>query len=147
MGFDVSATHTVFFIAAIILAAGTIGVFNQSVQKFTGDVASKSDGLSRELTAEVRVVNDPARVPNNPVILYVLNTGTSTLAPTETIVVVDGQVHTALSFDVLGTSEDIIWRNGQVLMITLDGANLANGDHRVKVIGQFGAADTIRFSI
>ena len=131
MGFGTSASQIVFFIAAIVVSVGVVGSFNTSVSELTGDVHARGDLLANELATDVRIVNDPGEMPNDPVVLYVLNTGTRTLVPNETVVLIDGAVHSAVVFDVLDTSSDS-WRAGQVLEITLTGSNLAAGDHRAR---------------
>ena len=147
MGVDISATHTLFFIAAVVLAVGTVGVFNQSVQKFNGEVGTRSTGLADELSTDVRIINDPAEITTSPVTVYVMNTGSSTLSPGESIVLLDGAPHTDLAFDVIADDDDVEWAPGQVLQITLTGSNLGNGDHRLKVVVQHGVADILRFTI
>lgn len=147
MGFGTSATQIVFFIAAIVVSVGIVGAFNTSISKINGNVQARGETLSDELTTDIRIINDAGEMPNNPLVLYVLNTGTHSLAPSETIVLLDGQAHTSLAFDVLDSADDEIWRQGQVLEVTLTGSNLASGDHRAKVIVGHGVADTLRFNI
>lgn len=147
MGFGTSATQMVFFIAAIVIAVGVIGSFNTSVSKLSGNVQARSEALSNELTTDIRIVNDAGDMPNTPLVIYILNTGTRTLDPTGTVILLDGQAHTDLAFDVLENAEDTTWRQGEVLQITLTGSALASGDHRVKAIAGQGIADTIRFNI
>lgn len=146
MGFEISATHTIFFIAAVVIAAGTVGVLNQSVQKFTGEFSTRSGGLVDELATDIRIINDAGNVPNDPVRIYVLNTGSKSIAPEETIVLLNGQPYTDLAYDVV-EEVDEVWRSGQVLEITMNGANLGGGDHRIKVVVERGVGDTIRFAI
>ncbi|MBW3583967.1 MAG: hypothetical protein KY455_12810 [Euryarchaeota archaeon] len=146
MGMESGATHAVFFIAALVLAGAVVATFNDSIQRFSGEIDDRGRQFSDELTTDIAIVNDVGSMPNNPVVLYVLNTGSRPLAPNETIVFIDGSVDIDLSFDVLETSEDT-WRTGQVLKITMNGQNLASGDHRIKVSVIHGVSDTIRFNI
>lgn len=144
MGFDVSATHTVFFITAVVVAVGVAGGLQQSASKLAGGINEHGEALHEELTSAIRIINDAADVPDDPVVLYVLNTGSRTLTPSETVVMIDGVPQNNPSFDVLGTaSED--WRPGDVVEITLPGTNLNAGDHRAKVIAEYGAEHTLRF--
>lgn len=146
MGFGTSATQSIFFIAAVVVSVGVVGAFETNVSRFAGDIDERSDAVSAELSTDVRIINDPGDMPNNPVVLYVMNIGTKSLAPNSTVVLIDGAAKTTLAFDVLETAEDI-WRTGDVLKITVTGENLASGDHRIKVIVGHGVADSIRFNI
>lgn len=146
MGFGTSATQLVFFIAAMVVAAGVVGAFSTSVSKLNGGIHTRSESLNDELTTDIRIVNDPGDMPNDPLVIYVLNTGSRTLDPEESLLLLDGAAHTDLAFDVLESSSDS-WRAGEVLKITATGSDLASGDHRVKVIVAHGVADTLRFSI
>lgn len=146
MGFGNSASHTIFFIAAIVISVGVVGAFQTNVSKFSGDINSRSETVSNELTTDIRIINDAGDMPNNPLVLYVMNSGTRSLDPNQTVVLVNGQAHTNLAFDVLETSEDVV-RSGYVLQVTVTGLNLASGDHRAKVIVGHGVADTLRFHI
>ena len=146
MGFGVSGSHTVMFIAAIVVAVGVVATMQTSVTRLSGGMDARGDALTRELTTDIRIVNDPGDMPDNPLVLYVLNTGTSSLEPTETIVLVDGAVRTDLAFDVLDTTDETL-RAGQVLKVTVNNEDLASGDHRVKVIVEHGVSDTLRFNI
>ncbi len=146
MGFETSATHIVFFIAAVVLAGAVVGTLSTQIGKFQNDIQDRGELLSDELSTDIRIINDAANVPNNPIVLYVLNTGERPLNPNSTVVFVDGQPYTSLTFDVLETSEDV-WRAGQVLEITVTGLNLGAGDHRAKVSVAHGVSDSFRFRI
>lgn len=146
MGFETSATHIVFFIAAVVLAGAVVGTLSSQIGEFQGDINSRGNLLSDELSTDIRVINDAGNVPNGPLILYVLNTGERPLNPNSTIVFVDGQPYTTLGFDVLETSEDT-WRTGRVLEITVTGLTVSAGDHRAKVSVSHGVSDTLRFRI
>lgn len=146
MGFGNSASHIVFFIAAVVVAAGVVGAFSTNVSKLTGHVNARSDALNDELSTDIRIINDPGEMPNGPLVLYVLNTGSRSLDPNSTVVLLNGEAKTTFAFDVLESTEDV-WRHGQVLQITLTGTNLPAGDHRVKVVVDNGVSDTLRFNI
>lgn len=146
MGFGTSATQMVFFIAAIVVAAGVVGAFSTSVSKLNGGIHDRSDALNNELTTDIRIVNDPGTMPNDPLVLYVLNTGSRSLESGATVLLINGAAHTNLTYEVLDGDADV-WRSGEVLKVQANGAALASGDHRVKVIVSHGIADTLRFSI
>lgn len=144
MGFSVSATHIIFFIAAIVIATTVVGALHGTAGKLSGGISTKSDALYDELATDLRIVNDPGDVDTNPLVVYALNTGSKSIDPDEVVLLIDGTVHTDLTTDVL--DGDSMWRSGQVLEITANGTNLGAGDHRVRVVAESGASDTLRFN-
>jgi archaeal flagellar protein FlaG len=146
MGFSVTSTHTIFFIAAVFVAVAVVGVFHGAVNNFTVGVSDRGRSLGDELSTDIRIVTDPVLVPNDPVVLYMMNTGTKPIDPAEIIVLVNGRSHDELSWNILGTT-DPMWRTGQVIELTLEGADLPPGDHRVRVIAMHAASDSFSFHI
>lgn len=145
MGFGVSASHMIFFIAALVIATAVVGTLHNSAGKLSGGIDSKSDALHDELITDLRIINDPAEVSSSPLVVYVLNTGSKTLDPDSVILLINGAVHSATTTDVI--DGDTMWRPGQVLQITADGSDLPGGDHRVRVVTDTGASDTLRFNV
>ncbi len=146
MGVETAQTHAIFFIAAVVVAAGVVGIFNQSIGGFTGQLKDRSNHLSDELATDIRIVNDPANMPNSPLTFYVLNTGSAPILLVDVIVLVNGIAYTTLALDVLATTEEVL-RTGQVLQIQVTGLNLSSGDHQARVIVAHGVADNLRFTI
>ncbi len=145
MGFGVSASHMIFFIAALVIATAVVGTLHNSAGKLSGGIDTKSDALHDELTSDLRIINDPAEVSSDPLVVYALNTGSKTLDPEGVVLLIDGVIHSAITTDVL--DGDAMWRPGEVLEITADGTNLPGGDHRVRVVAESGASDTLRFNV
>jgi archaeal flagellar protein FlaG len=143
MGSGVSASHMIFFIAALVLSVSVVGALHGTTSRLAGGIGSRGDHLHDELTTNIRIVNDPAKMPN-PLNLYVMNTGSRTIPTSEVFVLIDGTAHTALTFTVLGGSAT--WRTGEVVEITT-GQNLAGGDHARAVVVAHGVSDTIWFNI
>lgn len=146
MGFSVSSTHTIFFIAAVFIAVAVVGVFHGAVNNFTGGVSDRGRTLTDELSTDIRIVTDPVLVPNNPVVLYSMNTGSKAIDPGEIVVLVNGRVHSDVTWQILG-DDDGMWRTGQVIELTLVGLELPSGDHRIRVIAMHAAADNLSFNI
>lgn len=147
MGADTSATHVIFFIAAVVLAGTVVGTLTNQVGRFQNDLGDRSDLLSDELQTDIRIINDAADMQDGPLVLYVLNTGSRTLDTVDIVVFVDGAPYTELGLDVLDSADDDTWRRGEVLEVTVTGLTAGAGDHRAKVSVAHGVSDTLRFRI
>src|SRR5574341_1690825 len=94
MGAETSSTHLIFFIAAMILAAGVVAVVFTNFNAVTDSSREGAVTLSQQLKTDITIINDPAEIPNsgNYYTFYVKNTGKSTLAPEHVTVIINGAV-------------------------------------------------------
>lgn len=145
MGFGTSATHIIFFIAAVVVATAVVGTLHTSAGKLSGGIGSKSTALDEELRTDLRIVNDPAEMPNDPLIVYAMNTGSRTMDAESVILLVNGLVHQDTTHQLPGGGDS--WHPGEVIQLTANGVDLPGGDHRVRVVGDTGASDTLRFHV
>jgi archaeal flagellar protein FlaG len=142
MGFGTSATHIIFFISAVVIATTIVGALHGTAGQLSGGIGTKSESLHKELTTDLRIVNDPAEVQTNPLVVYVLNTGSRAMDPELIVLLVNGQVESISDLTVIDGGP--MWYPGEILQIT--GPSIGGGDHRVRVITDSGASDTLRFS-
>ncbi len=143
-----SITHLIFFIAAIMIAVGVIGVVTTNVQSITTSYSMGSKSLADQLKTDITIINDPAAIPYsyNNYSFFVKNTGKSILDPSTVNMFVDGNYTRNLTYSVMegGTS----WSPSYVLMLnysTLKNPALSSGDHSVRVVAGNGVFDTMAF--
>ncbi len=143
-----SITHLIFFIAAIMIAVGVIGVVTTNVQSITTSYSMGSKSLADQLKTDITIINDPAAIPYsyNNYSFFIKNTGKSILDPSMVNMFVDGNYTRNLSYSVMegGTS----WSSSYVLMLnysTLRNPALSSGDHSVRVVAGNGVFDTMAF--
>lgn len=145
-----SASHLIFFIAAMILAAGLSGVFIASIQELSDSIRSRGEGISEELKSDIEIINDPACMPynstNKTLIVYVQNIGKRTLNYKKSIVLINGTAYTNLTYKLLdGGSE---WLPQTTLQITVGNVTLSkNVNYRLKVIVEGKATSVIDFKV
>lgn len=144
MGFSTSGTHMIFFIASLLVAVSLVTVFVATIYSLTGAIRESSDILSEKMTTKIEIVNDPTSVPNNPLIIYVKNTGSSTIDKGSITVLVDGIARTPDSVTVLGG--DTYWNSTDTLEITVN-LELQPGEHSLEVITGNGVSDTEKIVI
>lgn len=143
-----SITHLLFFIAAIMIAVGVIGVVTTNVQTITASYGLGSKSLADQLKTDITIINDPAAIPfsNNNYSFFVKNTGKSILYPSEVNMFVDGNYTSNLTYNVMegGTT----WSPTYVLMLNYSiqkNPVLSSGDHTVRVVAGNGVFDTMAF--
>lgn len=143
MGAETSSTQLIFFIVATGLAIAVSGLLTTQVYDIANKVTAKSDNLGNALVTDIEVVNDPGQVPNNPVLIYVKNTGDRVLEPTLVNVLIDGTDRTYTASLLNGATS---WAPGDVAQFSI-AVTLASGDHRVRVVTENGVADDFRYRI
>jgi len=145
-----SITHMIFFIGAIIIAVGVIGVVTTNVQSISASYGMNSKTLADQLKTDITIINDPAMIPNSSSNLsfFVKNTGQSTLDTSTVNMFVDGRFTMNLTCRVMeGGSQ---WSPTYVLMLNYtysSGKNppISSGDHTVRVVAGNGVFDTMAF--
>lgn len=145
MGFSVSSTHLVFFIMAVVAASVVAGAFIQSSFSIRDSIADTEATVSEGMRTNIVIINDPKIVPNDPLMIYVKNTGSTSLNVSTLDVLVNGTYVSSANISNIG-SNDTVWRPMQVISIEID-LNLPNGDHWVKVRAGSRAQDDFKFSI
>ena len=142
MGLSTSTTHIIFFIASVVIAGGFIGVAASVILNISNGIQDRGDMISKQLSEDFKIINDPERMTNNPVILYLKNTGKIALSVQHITVLVDG-----LSSDyTIDGGSNITWNPGTTITLSVD-VNLSQGSHVVKVILEDGLSKTFTFEV
>ncbi len=140
------AAESILFIGAIIAATAVAGVLTGVTQVVSNDVRSQGELRADALRSDITIINDPAAVAASPaLILYLKNTGSTSLHAPDTSIIVDGALATTVSYDVLGSADDEAWPPGSVVQATVT-VSLGSGDHRVRAINGPGATAQFTWS-
>ena len=140
MGMSTSATHIIFFIASVVIAASFVGVAATAILDISDSIEDRGDMISKQLSADFEVINDPELVSNNPVVLYLKNTGKVPLSTQHITVLIDGS-----SVDDFTVSSET-WMPGETITLTIN-INLATGEHVAKIILDDGLSTTFHFGV
>ena len=146
---DNSATHLIFFIAAIIIAITLVGVFSLVINDFTDAVKNRSDAEQKAVRSRVEIINDLVAMPYNntskTLDVYIKNTGSERLDANQTIVFIEGMHHN-YTFSLVGGAT--YWSPGVTAIFSVkDCYFTSNSDHTVKVSCQYDASDSKAFRI
>jgi len=140
MGMSTSATHIIFFIASVVIAASFVGIAATAIINISEGIEDRGDMVAKQLSADFQVINDPERVSNNPVVLYLKNTGKVPLSTSHITILIDGD-----SIDSFTVSSDL-WMPGDTVTLTIN-VNLSSGEHVVKIVLEDGLATTFYFEV
>jgi flagellar protein FlaG len=143
---DSSTTQVIFFVAAIVVAASLAGVFIGLSANMANAVEKRAINFSDKLDTSIKIINDPEYMSyqDSNLTLYVKNTGSRQMLPTDLLVMIDGKDQNSSSWAIIGGSN--IWAPSIVLEIRMN-ISLANGDHSAKVVITNGISDSMGFRI
>lgn len=149
-----SISGMVLLIVSLTVAAILGGVVLQYAQEISGSIKRRGNDLSMQIETDITIINDPQHVIENidgkdAVVLYVKNTGSSTLDDTPKLVdvFIDGEFlgEDNISMEVI---DENYWGPHAVLKIetTYTREYLGFGDHSAKVI-TFNTEDELKFRL
>ena len=149
---DTAVTHMIFFIAAVIIAVGVVGVLSVNVQSIMGATSANSEVVSDQLKTDITIISDPEVIPYNTTsghyTFYVKNTGKSDIAPEYVDVILDGEYIQNKNLNMSLEDSVGVWEPSGVIIINVTtGETLNQGDHRLKIAADNGISDTIDFKI
>ena len=132
-----SASHLIFFIAAIVVASAVAGIFVTTTINFAKDIGAGAKARSNDLNTQITIINDASAMPYNStaqtLILYVKNIGSTSISPNSTRVLMDGWWNSTWNLTTRLLDNATAWGNEAVLEVTIGNITLSSGDHRVKV--------------
>ena len=142
-----SISHLIFFIGAIIIAVGVIGVVTTNVQSITASYGMNSKSLADQLKTDITIINDPAAIPyiNNNYSFFVKNTGKSTIDPTTVNMFVDGNYTNVTNKWTVMESGNLLYPTNVLRLNYTTTTALSTGDHTVRVVAGNGVFDTMPF--
>lgn len=145
MGFSISSTHLVFFIMSMVAASVVAGAFIQASFSVRDSIVDTEAIINEGMRTNINIINDPNNVPNDPLIIYVRNTGSTSFNTSNIDVLVNGTYITMPVITIIG-SNGTTWRPMEVIIIEIDAA-LPKGDHWIRVRAGNRAHDQLKFSI
>jgi flagellar protein FlaG len=134
MGFSLTGTHVIFFVAAVIVAGMVSGVFIAVTMNVTTSLSDHGNRVADQLNTDFVIINDPNIIPltESYYTFYLKNVGGARLTTTNQTfqVFLDGEL--------MGISQYYFENNS----IPIEGittlyvnTTLASGDHILRIVG------------
>ena len=147
MGFSLSGTHIVFFIASVIVASSVSGVFVAVTMNTSSSLSDRGERLREQLDTEFKIINDPDNIPTSgsDYLFYLKNIGGKVLITTnETFnIFIDGDLVITANYNF---SEDSI-QPDEVTTLYVDNSEISAGDQTLRVVGPRAIEDEFTFTI
>lgn len=147
MGFSVTGSHVIFFIASVIAAGAVSGVFLAVTFNLNTSVSERGDRVQEVLDTDFTVINDPENIPlsGGDYLFYIKNLGRNDLITTEDIftVFIDGElvIPTNYNFSV----EEI--KPGKISTLYIDSLIIVSGSQTLRLVGPQSISDEFIFII
>ncbi len=147
MGFSLTGTHVIFFIASVIVAGTVSGVFMAATNNISTSLSERGDRIQEQLDTEFAIINDPSHIPSSgsDYIFYLKNIGENRLMTTNDSfhLFIDGDFVEKAKYSF---SEGYIYP-GEVVNVYIDSGEIGAGDHTLRVVGPQAIDNEFEFTI
>jgi flagellar protein FlaG len=134
MGFSLTGTHVIFFVAAVIVAGMVSGVFIAVTMNVTTSLSNRGDRVTEQLNTDFDIINDPNIIPmtGSSYVFYLKNIGGVRLTTSNQTfqVFIDGELIGSTQYYFENTSIPIEGVTSLYVNTTI-----ASGDHTLRVVG------------
>ena len=134
MGFSLTGTHVIFFVAAVIIAGMVSGVFIAVTMNITTSLSNRGERVAEQLDTDFDIINDPNIIPliGSYYHFYLKNIGGARLTTTNQTfqIFIDGELIGISQYYFENTSIPIEGITTLYVNMTL-----ASGDHTLRVVG------------
>ena len=147
MGFSLTGTQIIYFIASIIIASAVSGVLVAVANDISTSITGTGERIQDKLDTEFKIINDPDNIPivTGNYQFYLKNIGRKEL-PTATTTInlfVDGEIILTANYSFADTSIQV----GEVTTISVTTSTISSGNHNLRVVGPQAVEDEFAFEI
>ncbi|RLF34190.1 MAG: flagellar protein G [Thermoplasmata archaeon] len=147
MGFSLTGTHVIFFIASVIIAGAVSGVFIAVINDVSKSFSDRGDRVEEQLDIEFKIINDPDNIPlsTGNYLFYLKNIGGREIATTNQTfnLFIDGEIIATADYNFSDSSI----QPDRVTTIYISSSVISSGDHTLKVVGPQAIEDEFTFTI
>ena len=147
MGFSLTGTHVIFFIASVIIAGAVSGVIIAVITDVSNSLSDRGERVQEQLNTEFKIINDPDDIPisGSDYLFYLKNIGGKELATSnETFhLFVDGDLVATTNYNF----SEVSLKTDEVAIIYVDNSEISTGDQTLRVVGPQAIEDEFTFTI
>jgi flagellar protein FlaG len=133
MGFSVTGTHAIIFIASIMIATTVVAVVSTTSDLLESGIKEKSKQASEKMRTEIKILHVNPTASNTTV--YVLNSGSEVLNPNATGLFIDGAWQSNINITIVSRSTNVqnnFWDPKEI--IEINASVFSIGKHMAKVV-------------
>jgi len=147
MGFSVTGSHVIFFIASVIAAGAVSGVFLAVTFNLNTSVSERGNRVQEVLDTDFTVINDPENIPlsGGNYLFYIKNLGRNDLITTEDIFTVFIDVELVIPTNYNFSVEEI--KPGEISTLYIDSLIIVSGSQTLRLVGPQSISDEFIFII
>lgn len=147
MGFSLTGTHVIFFIASVIIASAVSGVIIAVITDVSNSLSERGERVQEQLDTEFKIINDPENIPTSGsfYLFYLKNIGGIELSTSnETFhLFIDGDIVATANYNF---SESSV-KTDEVSIIYISNTEISTGDQVLRVVGPQAIEDKFSFTI
>jgi archaeal flagellar protein FlaG len=147
IGFSLTGTHVIFFVASVIVAGVVSGVFVAVTNDASSSLSERGDRIRNQLDTEFRIINDNENIPTSGGYynFYIKNIGANRLLTTNDTfqVFIDGEYIAVAHYYF--SSESV--RAGDVVTLYIADSQISAGDHTIRLVGPLAITTEFHFTI
>lgn len=147
MGFSLTGTHVVYFIASVIIAGAVSGVFIAVITDVSNSFSDRGDRVQEYLDTEFKIISDPDNIPTSgsDYLFYLKNIGKKVIATTNDTfdIFIDGELVVKANYNF---SDNFI-QPDEVTTLYIDNSEITTGDQTLKIVGYRDIDDEFTFTI
>ena len=147
MGFSLTGTQVIFFIASVIIASAVSGVFVVVINNVSSSFSERGERIQDQLDYEFTIINDPNNIPTegSNYLFYLKNIGGKKLSTSNTTftIFVDGELIVVANYNFSDSSI----KADEVATMYVVTSVISSGDHTLRVVGPQAIDDEFTFTI
>lgn len=147
MGFSLTGTHVVFFIASVIVASAVSGVIVAVITDVSNSLSDRGERVQEQLDTDFKIINDPDNIPTsgNNYLFYIKNIGGNEIPTSnETFqLFVDGDLIATANYNFSDSSI----QPDEIATIYIDNSEISTGNQKLRVVGPQAIEDEFIFTI
>ena len=143
MGFSLSGTHVIFFVAAVIVAGIVSGVFIGLIMDVSSSLSERGERVQEQIDTDFKIINIPSSGGNY--LFYLKNIGGNKLVTTNSSfqVFIDGDLIAVANYNFSVNSI----QPGDVATLYIVTSEISTGDQTLRVVGPMAIEDEFTFTI
>ncbi len=147
MGFSLTGTHIIYFIAAVIVAGTVSGVFVAVIQDVTNSFSDRGGRVEDQLDIEFKIINDPDNIQSsgNNYLFYIKNIGGKEISTSNQTfeLFIDGEIIKITNYSF---STNIL-QIGETATLYININDIDAGNHKLRIVGSQAIDDEFTFKI